>query len=745
MGEPAVEHLRLRLADTHRALHAAVERQARLAARLTRPDLTPYCVTDEQVDVLLDEVHAFTDTMAERHAPSSPEPEAERDLRRRASAEGVTLPLDALATRFGLTRAEQDALLLVAAPELDRGYERIYAYIVDNLNRRLPSVELLVTVGALNAAGPMKPDTADPEVTAATEGSPGPEGADELGRTGEPGGTEDPEGTAAARLALRRSLGPAAPLRRYGLLRPHGEAPVELAQELTLGPGVLDFLLGWGGDVGLLGHDPGEVAPPEPRVLSPYLSSDELTRLGRALGSGGIDLAGLWGCPPDGQLDAVQALAQATGAPLRTLTTDPEADLRTAAALGAVVWIPTDGLHGESQRLHADAIAAALPRSRVPVCLTGLKPWRPPGLLAARAYAELTVPAPGFTDRRAMWSAALPDLDGPLLEDLAVRYRMSGGELRAVASVADAGARLAGNGRPAPLADHVEPAIATVTRGRSGSAVHSIVPRRTVDDLVLPDVQFRQILEIASAFRAWPRIAESWGFARRSGHGGVKALFTGEPGTGKTMSAEIVTGMLGLELLKVDLAQVVSKWVGETEKNMETAFRQAEESHAVLLFDEADALFGKRGEVKHGTDRYANLEVGYLLQRLEASDGLVILTSNLKDNIDPAFTRRFHFVVHFPRPSAPERRRLWRIAFPEEAPLAPDVDLDALARLDMTGAGITAAARTAALAAADADSATIGMRHIVRGVARQFQREARLLRPTELGPHAHLLDDGTPG
>ncbi|MDT9685272.1 ATP-binding protein [Streptomyces sp. TRM76323] len=741
MGEPALEHLRIRLADVHRALRAAVERQARIAARLTRPDLTPYCVTDEQVDVLLGEVSAFTDAMAAPHAPRRPEPEAERDLRRRASADGRTLPLDALATRFGLTRAEQDALLLVAAPELDRGYERIYAYIVDNLNRRLPSVELLVTVGALSAV-PDGPGRAagqgEGEGDGSADGSGGP------GSAAGPSST-DRDGSAAARLALRRALGPAGPLRRYGLLRPYGEAAVELAQELLLGPGVLDFLLGWGTDVGLLGHDPGEVAPPDPRLLAPHLSSDRLARLGRALGAGGIDLAGLWGCPPDGQLDAVQALARAAGAPLRTLTGDPEADLRTAAALGAVLWIPTDDLHGEPRREHIDTVSAALLRSRVPVCLTGLRPWRPAALLAVRAYAELTVPAPGLTDRRAMWSAALPDLNGPLLEDLAARYRMSGGELRAVASVADAGARLAGNGRPEPVADHVEPAIATVTRGRSGSTVRSIVPRRTVDDLVLPDVQFQQILEIASAFRAWPRISETWGFARRSAHGGVKALFTGEPGTGKTMSAEIVTGMLGLELLKVDLAQVVSKWVGETEKNMETAFRQAEESHAVLLFDEADALFGKRGEVKHGTDRYANMEVGYLLQRLEASDGLVILTSNLKDNIDPAFTRRFHFVVHFPRPGAAERRRLWRLAFPQEAPLAPDVDLDALARLDMTGAGITAAARTAALAAADGGGDAIAMRHVVRGVARQFQREARLLRPSELGPHAHLLGDTSQG
>ncbi|MEV6824491.1 ATP-binding protein [Amycolatopsis sp. NPDC051102] len=687
--DAAIEHLRIRLAGVHRDLRAAVDRQAALAARLTRPDLTPYCVTDEQVGVLLDQVGSIADSMAAPGDGVPPEPGAERDLRRAAAAAGRTLPLDALATRFGLSRTDQDALLLVAAPELDPGYGRIYAYIVDNLNRRLPSVELLVAVGA----GP--------------------------------------------RLARRRALGPAGPLRRFGLLRASGEAPLELDQELVLGPGVFEFLLGWGGDVGLLGHDPGEVAAP--RVVLPVLSSDALARLGRALGAGDVDLAGLWfpppAGPPDGQLDAVRALAQAAGKPLRRLTSRIEDDLRVAAAVDAVLWIPVDDLPDE-------ALVAVLVRSRVPVCLTGLKPWRPANLLAARSYGELTIPPPDFRDRRAMWSAALPGLTGPLLEDLAGRYRMSGGELRAVASVAGAGARLAGNGQP--VADHVEPAIATVTRGRSGGAVQAILPRRGLDDLVLPGPHLNQILEIASAFRAWPRIAETWGFARRSAHGGVKALFTGEPGTGKTMSAEIVTAMLGLELLKVDLAQVVSKWVGETEKNMETAFRRAEESHAVLLFDEADALFGKRGEVRHGTDRYANLEVGYLLQRLEASDGLIILTSNLKENIDPAFTRRFHFVVHFPRPGTAERRRLWRLAFPPEAPLAPDVDFDVLARLDMTGASIAAAARTAALAAADATAASIGMRHAVRGVARQFHREARLLRPAELGPFAHLLDPEAP-
>ncbi len=678
MAGLAVEHLRVRLADLHQALRVAVERQAREAAALTRPDLTPFCVTDEQVAALLQRVDAFTEAMTEPQAPPPQDRESEQHLRRLAAARGVTLPLDALAARFGLDRREQDALLLVAAPELDAGYERIYAYVVDNLNRRAPSVELLVTVAAK---------------------------------------------TPAARLALRRALASTGTLRRCGLLR--GEP-----RELALGEGVFEFLMGWGGDVGLLGQDPGEVAPAE--SLSPYLPSDRLARLGRAVAEGDVDVVGLWGCPPDSQVDAAQALARAAGKPLRRTTDDPVTDLRVAAAMGAVLWVRTD------DPVH---LTEALLRSRVPVCLTGTTPWRPPSLLATRAYAELTVPAPDFPARQAMWSAAFPMLPGEDAADLAARYRLSGGELRAVAAVAEVAAHLTGTDR---ITDHVAPAIATVTRGRGSGAVQSIIPRRTQADLVLPAAQANQIAEIASAARAWPRVAEAWGFAKRAAHGGVKALFTGEPGTGKTMSAEVITGMLGMELLKVDLAQVVSKWVGETEKNMEAVFRQAEDSHAVLLFDEADALFGKRGDVKHGTDRYANLEVGYLLQRLESSDGLVILTSNLKENIDAAFTRRFQFVVHFPRPGVAERRRLWRQAFPPEAPLAPDVDLEALCRLDMTGAGITAAARAAALTAADAGSPAIGMRHLVRGVASQFQREARLFRPTELGPYAELLaDNGT--
>jgi SpoVK/Ycf46/Vps4 family AAA+-type ATPase len=207
------------------------------------------------------------------------------------------------------------------------------------------------------------------------------------------------------------------------------------------------------------------------------------------------------------------------------------------------------------------------------------------------------------------------------------------------------------------------------------------------------------------------------------------------------LAAEVIARQLGTPLLKINIAETVSKWVGETEKNLDAAFREALAGHAVLFFDEADALFGKRGEVKHGVDRYANLEVSHLLQRLEDHDGLVILASNLKENIDPAFTRRFHVVIHFPRPEESDRRRIWRIAFPPQAPLDEQVDLAALARLDMTGAAIVGSARTAALLAADAGAETITMAHVIRGVARQFRREARILSTADLGPYASLLQE----
>jgi SpoVK/Ycf46/Vps4 family AAA+-type ATPase len=253
-------------------------------------------------------------------------------------------------------------------------------------------------------------------------------------------------------------------------------------------------------------------------------------------------------------------------------------------------------------------------------------------------------------------------------------------------------------------------------------------PARELRELILPDELHRQIAEVGALYRHAATVDSSWGFGRLTGSSGaLKALFTGDPGTGKTMAAEVIAGHAGVALMKVDLSQVVSKWVGETEKNLEVVFDHAEQSQAALFFDEADALFGKRGEVRHGTDRYANLEVSYLLQRLETfSGGLVILASNVGGEIDPAFTRRFQLALNFPRPGPAERLKLWQLAF-ARAPLDPAVDLRGVARLDLTGGAIMTAARMAALLAAGEGAERIAPTHLDVATERQFRKEARLI------------------
>jgi hypothetical protein len=376
----------------------------------------------------------------------------------------------------------------------------------------------------------------------------------------------------------------------------------------------------------------------------------------------------------------------------------------------------------------------------VPVVLTGTQPWRPATLLAATDYAELELDPPNLATRLEMWRQEMPELDDDGAREIAARLRFGRDDVRAAVRMAHSAARLVADGSTA--SSYLAAAATALSGGRCRQFATVIRARRGPEDLILPEPLHMQVMEIAQSYRAWPAVAEDWGFGRLvTGEGGIKALFTGDPGTGKTLAAEVIAGSLGMPLLRVELSRVVSKWVGETEKNLDAAFAEAEDSQAVLLFDEADALFGRRGSVETGVDRYANLEVSHLLQRLDEFGGLVILASNLRENIDPAFTRRFHTILHFPRPQPAQRQLLWRLAFPPKAPVDPSIDFDALANLDLTGAGIVGAARAAALMAAQENAGEISKPHVVRAVARQFRREARLLMPKDLGPYASLLQD----
>ncbi|MFB2891742.1 ATP-binding protein [Aerosakkonemataceae cyanobacterium BLCC-F50] len=269
------------------------------------------------------------------------------------------------------------------------------------------------------------------------------------------------------------------------------------------------------------------------------------------------------------------------------------------------------------------------------------------------------------------------------------------------------------------------------SRPRLDDLAQRITPSASWEDLVLPEEQRRMLQQIAAHVRQRTKVYEKWGFASKSDRGlGISALFAGVSGTGKTMSAEVLAQELQLDLYRIDLSSVVSKYIGETEKNLRRIFDAAEGGATILLFDEADALFGKRSDVKDSHDRYANMEVSYLLQRMEAYQGLAILTTNLKDSLDTAFLRRIRFVVKFPFPDASERAEIWKRIFPKNTPIE-SLDFNRLARLNVAGGNIRNIALNAAFLAADTGEA-VAMKHLLEAAQNEYVKLERTLTDAEV-------------
>jgi SpoVK/Ycf46/Vps4 family AAA+-type ATPase len=284
---------------------------------------------------------------------------------------------------------------------------------------------------------------------------------------------------------------------------------------------------------------------------------------------------------------------------------------------------------------------------------------------------------------------------------------------------------------PAGLVDHLWDACRVQARPRLEGLAQRIEPAATWDDLILPDSQKQVLSQIAVHVRQRAKVYQTWGFGRKGSRGlGISALFAGASGTGKTMAAEVLAKELRLDLYRIDLSQVVSKYIGETEKNLRRVFDAADEGAAVLLFDEADALFGKRSEVKDSHDRYANIEVSYLLQRMEAYRGLAVLTTNRKSALDQAFLRRIRFVVEFPFPEAAQRAEIWRRIFPEATP-TDGLRIDRLSRLHATGGHIRNIAMGAAFLAADAGE-PVRMSHLLHSARNEFAKLEKPLPETEV-------------
>jgi hypothetical protein len=358
----------------------------------------------------------------------------------------------------------------------------------------------------------------------------------------------------------------------------------------------------------------------------------------------------------------------------------------------------------------------------------------PPRLDVARPVLKLPVEPLDHAARAQLWREALPELSEQAAT-LAVRYVLEPAMVADIA--ADFRAQEANHGCGDPL-DRVAQCVRTRASVPLTAGVKLLRPRATCDQLILNPDRKAQLCEAMQRLIHQATVLDSWKFlAGRPGARGVRVLLSGPPGTGKTLAAEVIAHALGTDLMIVDISRVVSKWIGETEKHLAEAFDAAEHSQAVLLFDEADALFGKRTEISDAHDRYANLETAYLLSRLESFNGLALLSTNLKQNIDSAFLRRLEFVIDFDEPTAAEREALWRCHLPAEAPLAEDVNLRELAVLYPIVGGLIRNASVAAAFLAAASNTPISRNHLLSAVRREYEKIAKAFPGVPAGALRH--------
>lgn len=442
-----------------------------------------------------------------------------------------------------------------------------------------------------------------------------------------------------------------------------------------------------------------------------------------------VPIIQLLGDDRDGQADVAAGVATELGLQLHILRAE---DIPTGVQerdAFAVLWQRESALLSSALLIECRDPANAAAVTRLAELLGGLLfvASREP-LESQRSTLRFTVNKPGAPDQRRLWLQALGSVAQKLngsLDGVAAQYRLSaqtilatGSEIRTAIDTSDAPDEVLWR------------ACRTLGRRQLDDLAQRVEPASRWEDLILPEHQKVVLSQVASHVCNRLKVCDEWGFARKSARGlGLSTLFAGESGTGKTMAAEVLANELHLDLYRIDLSSVVSKYIGETEKNLRRVFDAAEDSGAILLFDEADALFGKRSEVKDSHDRHANIEVSYLLQRMEAYTGLAILTTNLKTSLDTAFQRRLRFVVQFTFPDTEQREAIWRSVFPAATP-THGLDYRKLAQLQVAGGHIRNIALNAAFLAADANE-PVGMAHLLHAAHGEGAKRERPLNDAE--------------
>ncbi len=687
-GDPSLAYLHARVGLLEVRVRAAVERR-RASDADPEDRFRGLYISEAQVDALLVGPAAPLVPAAEEEVATGLLAELEA---RAAEAEqaGARIRLRELERAFGLQPVDLELLLVALAPDLDPRFERLYGYLHDDVSRRRASVGL-----ALELCGSIGRPAANP---------------------------------------ARGRLGSLAPLLAAQLLIVEDVDRPSLTRSLRVPDRVAAHLLG---------DDSPDPAVEALLTTSIAVNLDEVDAVTRGLAAG-LPLVYLIERPGASGRSlgwtALERLSRPAIALDLARLAPGDDPVAIAAAASREARLRGGGLVvGPVEALVERGAAAVRAFAELPgpVILVGGRDWDP--AWSREPPLVLDAPIPTVAQRHELWAESLngdtPEGFDPVVATIAFRLAPEQIERAAVAARRAAAAAA----RSMTVADVAAGARAQNAAGLEHLA-RRIVPSVAWEDLVLPSVVEQQLRELTARARHRDRVIGQWRMGSKGARGlGVTALFVGDSGTGKTMSAEVVAGDLGFDVYVIDLSTVVDKYIGETEKNLDRIFTEADRVNGVLLFDEADALFGKRSEVKDARDRYANVEVAYLLQRMERFDGLAVLTTNLRANVDEAFVRRLDAIVDFPMPEEEHRHRLWARNLTPELPVTADIDLEFLARrFKISGGNIRNVCVTAAYLAA-AEDRPVGMPDLVRATEREYRKLGRLTVEAEFGEYLELV------
>ncbi len=630
--------------------------------------------------------------------------------------QGVDLRLDRLVKHFQLDAFDLDVLLVCLVPEFDLAFERIYAYLQDHVYKRRPAIDLVLNLLVTNFK---------------------------------------------EKLIERKRFISRHPLLKYhivGLFEDQAYPnPSLLSKYLKVDERIVSYLLECDEVDARLSSSINLISP-ETSFQDLILSSDlkhrlQITSKEKNCKNEGLlfYFQGPYGVGKQSTASAIcmDLEKRLLVVDINSLVNSDEISFKTAIRLiereailqNALIYLKgCDSLQTDDKRQLFDFLILEMENQKQITFLSGEKFWEPSGILKKAPFFRIKFCIPTFTERVDLWGRSLNGnnqvLDKIDLISLANNFRFSGGQIRDVVATAQNFALWSspGNGNGHITKKDLYIGCQSQSNQKLGSLSQKIKPQYTWCDIILPEDQMTQLKEITGFVKCKHVVLDEWGFGRKLSLGkGLTVLFSGPSGTGKTMSAEVIANELNLDLYKIDLSTVVSKYIGETEKNLSQIFTEAETSNAILFFDEADALFGKRSEVKDAHDRYANIEIGYLLQKMEEYEGITILSTNLRKNMDEAFVRRMQFIIELPFPDEENRYLIWKTIFPSEVPINKNVDFRFLAKkLKFTGGNIKNTSLKAAYIAAE-EWGTVNMENLIYASKREMQKMGKLSIDRDLG------------